>query len=110
MIPKKSRLFTDEVRRVFDGPEEVSSSDFFKTLIVFKDSGRARFAVVVPKKTSPKAVKRNALRRRAFSALSGFYTKTRPGLYVIIVKDRVIKLDALKISEELQKLLISKKR
>ena len=64
----------------------------------------ARIAVSVSKKISKKAVVRNKIRRRAYSALRGIIPSVRPGLYLVSAKPGAGELKSEELKSELKQL------
>ena len=76
MLPKKNRVDTKEVDKIFKDSKFLNSSSFsFKYL---KNKGREnKISFIVPKNVAKLAVKRNFLRRRGYSALQNLVKNLR---------------------------------
>lgn len=101
MVPRKNKLFASEVRRVFNSPDKILNSGLFKVLIVF-NSDKPKFAVVVPRSVTKKAVERNKIRRKIYTFLSEVYKKQKPNLYVIVVNKKIINIISNEIKKDLK--------
>lgn len=109
MLPKKKKLSSSEVRRVFNSSDKNHyHSSFFKVVFI-KEAENKLFAVSVPNKVVRKAVDRNRVRRRVFSFLEAYYENIKPGMYVIIVNIDITETDTDLMVEDLKKLLLKHK-
>ena len=72
------------------------------------NSPTPRFGVSVSKKVSKKAVVRNRIRKRTYSALKDLIVNVSPGLYLFIVKPKAKDLKGEVLERELRKLLTNK--
>jgi|SRR3989344_8769810 len=81
MISRASRLTKSQVTAVKTAGQTLKSNHF--TLVYTKSHDQAaHFGVIVSKKISPKAVTRNLLRRRFYTAAQGF---TKSSLSILII-------------------------
>ncbi len=108
MIPKKNKLSSVEVKVVFNSPDKIFYSDFFKVLFVFKSKSK-KFAVIVPKHITKKAVKRNTIKRKFFSVLSEVFKNTKDGFYVIIIKEPFLKTKRNEVLKNFNEILLKNK-
>lgn len=108
MIPSKNKLSSVEVKSVFNSPDKIFYSDIFKILFVFNSSSK-KFAVIVPKYITKKAVKRNAIRRKFFSVLSEVSKNTKNGFYVIIIQEPFLKTKKNEVIKRFKDILLKNK-
>lgn len=89
MLAKKHRLTREEFSKYFKTGKRINSP--IATLII---SHHPSFhgAVVVSKKVHKKAVKRNTIRRRAYSQLYNQFKNKKSGVYILIIKPNIMSL------------------
>ena len=92
MLPKKNKLSSEELRRVFESGYKSFKTDIF-TVLLLPDKEKLAFAVVVSNKVANKAHTRNLLKRKTFSVLKDLFEDFDKGLYVFIVKKNFEKED-----------------
>lgn len=80
MLSKRERISKSQFAEILKSRQFTNSPHF--TLRSVPGGGAAKFAVSVSKKVSKKAVIRNRVRRRAYSALP----EASPGLHLLIAK------------------------
>jgi len=107
MIQKEKRLTTEEVKGLFSIKKTLHSNYF--TLIYNQDMSGPKFAVIVSKKVSPKAVYRNKVRRYIYAEIAKIIAKKplKTGHFAINVKTNTRGVDTVLIKEDLA-LLLSK--
>jgi len=103
MLPKNRRI-SREIFKSFPGKKKFSESENF-SLLYSPNSTTVRFGVSVSKKISKKAVVRNKIRRRTYSALRDLVLKSNPGLYLFVAKVGAKDLKGDKLQEEITKLM-----
>ncbi len=102
MLPKQARLSRDAFTRYFASGVRYHSP----TLTVIYTPGPALLgAVVVSKKVSKSAVKRNTIRRRLYAALRTAATAGLTGAVIVVVKPPLATLPRVAQHEALQTLL-----
>ncbi|MFA6177751.1 MAG: ribonuclease P protein component [Candidatus Paceibacterota bacterium] len=84
MLPKKNRVNTKEVDKIFkEGRFLVSSSFTFK---YFKSANKGvKISFIAPKSVAKLAVKRNLLRRRGYTALAKYIDQFPAGLMGVFI-------------------------
>lgn len=102
MLAKQNRLSREEFTKYFKTGKRTNSPE--ATLIVSK-CDHFHGAVVVSKKVSKRAVKRNTLRRRVYSQLYSLYKKKKTGVYIVILKPKFINLTRLKQHQTIKELI-----
>jgi len=83
MLAKQNRLSRADFTKYFKTGKRINSPA--ATLIV-SPHDVFHGAVVVSKKVSKKAVRRNTLRRRAYAQLYTAYKNKKNGVYILIIK------------------------
>lgn len=101
MLPKKNRLNTSFFELVSKNGKRVDS--FYFSGICLKTVEKQGFSVVVSKKLSKTAPKRNAFRRRVYTALAQY--KNLPHSYILFPKKTAMSADFGAIIEDLRLLL-----
>ena len=106
MVPKKNKLSSLEVRRVFNSyPKRIKRGSFS---VIFLDSEhRKGFSVVISSKVAKKAVTRNLLRRCFFSVIEKMLDDFKNGMYVFIVERDIEKSDINAIEKDIKSILNS---
>jgi len=103
MLNKKERLTNKEFDRFFSLGKRYHS-DYFT--LIFNPHPTFHGAVVVGKKVSKKAVARNKIRRRVYSALYNVYQDNNlSGVYLILVKPMAAKVAYQDIKQVLSELI-----
>ncbi|MFZ2522018.1 MAG: ribonuclease P protein component [Minisyncoccia bacterium] len=106
MLPKKNRVSKMEFGEIFKGGKRYNSEHFLLYLAKNKDKLQ-KFSFSVSKKVCPKAVQRNKLRRRGYSAISKIVKSMidgNSGLFVI--KKNFSKMSFKALEEEITSLLL----
>ena len=103
MLPKKNRLDTKTVEKVFKVGAFVNSPSLTLRFLKNKENLETRISVVVPKSVAKKATERNVLRRRGYTALGGVLSKFPAGVIGVIVFKKPILL--LETKNEIETLL-----
>jgi ribonuclease P protein component len=94
MLPKNSRLTTQNVDEVFkNGRFAVSPSFTFKYIL--KNKGNTQISVIAPKSVAKLAVKRNSLRRKAYNSLRKNISIFPPLLGALVFKKGDIDTDTI---------------
>lgn len=109
MLPAIHRLPLRTSRVQVESIAKPFHSSFF-TILRAKQDSRAdqpsRFAVIVSKKISKHAVKRNLLRRQISSAITEFIPELNPGFdTIILIKRTLLEATYLQIKDELKAIL-----
>ena len=102
MLAKKNRLNRDEFSKYFKTGKRTHSP--VATLIV-SPHDTFHGAVVVSKKVSKKAVKRNTLRRRAYAQLYNRFKKQNTGVYILVLKPPIANLTRQEQHQKLAELI-----
>jgi ribonuclease P protein component len=102
MLSKRERISRSQFAEIMKSRQFANSPHF--TLRSVSVGNIAKFAVSVSKKVSKKAVVRNRIRRRAYSALP----KASPGLHLLIAKPGAEQVKGEVLRDELA--LLFKKR
>lgn len=103
MLKKVHKLNTSEFKEVFNFGKTIKNPLF---IIKYKKGQKnfARFAVVVSKKISKKAVQRNVLKRRFFAALKELYPIFPVSDYIFILNLEVKDLQYKDLLENLKQI------
>lgn len=103
MLKKAHKLNTSEFKEVFNFGKTIKNPLF---IIKYKKSKKpfARFAVVVSKKISKKAVDRNLLKRRVYSAIQEVYTTFSVFDYIFILSSEVKDIQYKDLLENLKQI------
>ncbi|MEA3399561.1 MAG: ribonuclease P protein component [Patescibacteria group bacterium] len=80
MLPKKKRINRNEFKALMKNGQ-VLTSPFF--VFRYINKGNFKIACVVPKAVNKKAVKRNKLKRKAYSSLLNFSVKEGQGIFFL---------------------------
>ncbi len=107
MLDKKRRIKSELFKKAQKYSAKTFHSDNF-TLKVAKnpEKSESKFAFVVSGKVSSKAVDRNRLKRRGFSALRGFSDNVRhPLILIFYVKKSALNLKFSQFKDEIVELL-----
>jgi len=102
MLPKKNRIDTKTVEKVFKTGVFVNSPSLTLRFLKDKEGPHPRISVIVPKSVAKKANERNLLRRRGYLALGGILDTFPIGFYGVIVFKKTIPL--LEIKNEIKTL------
>lgn len=103
MLPSSRRVPRALFKEIIEGGKYSNAQHF--SLKSARGGGKpARIAVSVSKKVSKKAVVRNKIRRRAYSALSALISRIDPGLYLVSAKPGAEKLGRKELEGELKQL------
>ncbi|MFH1472852.1 MAG: ribonuclease P protein component [bacterium] len=105
MLPKSKRIPRKLFKQILKNKRHFNSNHF--SLVIFPNSSTARFGVSVAKKVSKKAVTRNKIRRRVYSAIRNFITEIKPGLYLVVVKPNTKDVKGVILEKELKSLVVS---
>ena len=90
MLPSSKRLTIPLFKNVIDKGKIFHSPIFIARLV--KVDGTSRFSLAVPKKIAKKAVDRNRIRRRVYSALQSLHSRLPSGIHgVFIIKSAILK-------------------
>ena len=98
MLPKHSRLTKETIERHLLKARRIKTPLFVFAYTSISGASRAQISVSVSKKVVPKAVLRNKLRRRAYSALAPLLSalpKTTAALVSYTSKDTTITISQL---------------
>ncbi|MDP3962817.1 MAG: ribonuclease P protein component [bacterium] len=105
MLPSSKRLTTALFKKTIDNGRSAHSQLFILKLI--KEGGPSRFSVSVSKKVAKKAVERNKIRRRAYSAISSFYPAIKHGIHgVVIAKNPAAKASLEEIISDIKSFFV----
>ena len=104
MLPKNRRISRQLLKTIVSQRRHFGSQNFS---LQIAPSDKAQFAVTVSKKVSKKAVIRNKIRRRTYSAIEKFIAKVKPNLYLIVAKPGAQNLKGEELKRELQALFVS---
>ena len=102
MLPKSKRIPRKLFKPLLESKKYFNSKNF--SLRTASSVGETRIAVSVSKKVSKKAVIRNKVRRRAYSAVSKFIPNLSKNLFLLIAKPGVEKISYEDIKDELGEL------
>ena len=108
MLPLKNRLPLRTNRRSVEATAVASRSTYFTFLVSkIKNSDQpSRFAVILSKKISNLAVKRNLIRRQILSSIQDNLKQIKPGFDAIILpKKAIIEADYHQIKADVESLL-----
>ncbi|MFA5792025.1 MAG: ribonuclease P protein component [Candidatus Paceibacterota bacterium] len=84
MLPKKNRVNTKEVEKIFKEGKFINSPNLtFKFVLTNREERRISF--IAPKNIAKLAVKRNFLRRRGYSVLKKYFSDFPLGLIGVFV-------------------------
>ncbi len=88
MLKKAYKLNTSEFKEVFNFGKTIQTPI---GLVKYKKGDKLfpRFAVVVSKKISKKAVERNLFKRRVFASIQELYQDFSPSDYIIILNSSI---------------------
>jgi ribonuclease P protein component len=107
MLPKEKRIsrkiFNEIIKNPLNRPFFNNSSHFSLRITVI-DESKSLAAVSVSKKIARKAVERNLIRRRVYSALKGIIPNLKPGLYLVVAKAGAREIKGEKLRAELKEL------
>lgn len=92
------------MRIFFNSPKKKINSLLFIIYYSYSKKNK-KFAVVVPRSVSSKAVERNLLKRRLFNILLKIEKEIKPGNYVFVVNSKIKKISKEIILKETQKIL-----
>lgn len=84
MLPQKNRISRRSFDDVFTKGQFFGGEYLSGKVLNFDNNSESRFSCVVPKKSLKRAVDRNKLRRRVYSALSPLLSKIKPGFAIIL--------------------------
>lgn len=104
MLKHENRLNNEKLIRALMNKGERYSSPFFLCKYFKKEEGVARFAIVVSKKVSKKAVERNRIKRRLSEAFRLNIDSFSPIDGVVFGSGRVLEADFSVIEKEISKL------
>ncbi|MDO8659395.1 MAG: ribonuclease P protein component [Candidatus Parcubacteria bacterium] len=106
MLPKKTRVNTREIDRIFkDGKFITSPSLTFKFILNYTSTSTpSRISFIAPKSIAKLAVKRNLLRRRGYRALAKYIDQFPLGLIGAFVFKKMEE-DISIIENEIEKIL-----
>lgn len=99
MLPKGKRLTRSDFKLLNLEKTFYHSPHF--TLRLSRSAKGVKVGVSVSKKISKKAVVRNKIRRRAYSALREIFKEIKPGMYLLIARSGVEKTKGDSLREEL---------
>lgn len=99
MIKARDRLDSHSVKEVFEKGKRRSGKNFSVSFI--SSSGRSGFAVTVSKKIAPKAVVRNKIRRRIYSALREARDFLPRARIVIVPKKSILEISFEDLKKEI---------
>ena len=85
MLPKKNRVDTKGVKRVFLAGKFINSPLVSFKYVLENNRLPSRISVVAPKTVAKRAVDRNSLRRRGYQALKKYLNKFPIGLVGVLV-------------------------
>ena len=103
MLPKKNRLDTKTVEKVFKMGTFINSQSLTLRFLKEKENLQIHISVVAPKSVAKRATERNLLRRRGYIALNGTISKFPPGFTGVLVFKKPIPL--LEVKNEIEILL-----
>ena len=103
MLPKKNRADKKAVEKIFKQGKFINSPSLTFKFILTQHSA-PRISFVVPKKVAKKAVERNLLRRRGYSALEKFFNKLPAGLLGVFIFSKN-KVSTQILEEEIKSIL-----
>lgn len=109
MLPRERRIPRKLWKSIIEAPKEQSkyySSDNFSLKATPSLDSKVRLAVSVSKKVSKKAVVRNRVRRRAYSASAPLLSLIKPNLYLISAKPGSEKSQGENLKKEIESLFL----
>ncbi len=106
MLPKEKRLNKALFKKVIDKGKSLNSKVFIVRFV--KDNSLLKFAVSVSKKVSKKAVIRNKIRRRVYTAINSFKTliSKENGNVLFIVKSDILELKTEDIKPYIKEIFV----
>ena len=104
MLPKKNRVDTKTVEKIFKGSRFLSSPNLSFKFILTGGSAMPRISFLAPKNISKKAVDRNLLRRRGYSALEKSINRFPLGITGVFIFKKY-QDDVLILENEIQGIL-----
>lgn len=104
MLPKAYRL-TRELFTPLLSSRKFRNSPHFTLLSAPSEDNRVHIGVSVSKKVSKKAVERNTVRRRVYSALKDHTKSIEPSLYLFVAKKGAQSVRGEALAKELGTLL-----
>ena len=111
MLPKKHRLKKGRLLdMVFRKGRVVSNTFFLVRILPPRNMGVFRVCIVVSKKTEPKAVGRNTLRRRIYAILKNHLAALPSASVVILTKKDAADADFQTLEKQIKPLLLRKKQ
>lgn len=85
MLPKKNRVNTKEVEKIFKEGRFLNSPNLTFKYILTKDSANPRISFIAPKSVAKLAVKRNFLRRKGYNVLKKYINSFPTGILGVFV-------------------------
>ena len=107
MLPKSSRIPRALFKSLLES-RQYFNSEHFSLRVASSDT--VRVAVSVSKKISKKAVIRNKIRRRVYSAFRNIISTLKPGLYLIVAKPKAQKVKGKELEEFYECMLTIEKK
>jgi len=104
MLPKYRRIPRRLFKPLLESRKYFNSEHFSLRVIPSKE---VRIAVSVSKKIYKKAVVRNKVRRRVYSAMRDLISSLRVGLYLVVAKHGSEKTKGKELKNELKSLIVS---
>lgn len=102
MLAKKNRNPRSQIDSILRQGRKVSSPYFFLICKTSNSLNNPQISVTVSKKTAPKAVDRNKLRRQIYNSVRFFIKKIKPSTaMVFIVKKEAKELSFQSLSDEI---------
>jgi len=101
----KSKRISRKLFKPLLGSRKYFNSEHFSLRVA--PSEETRVAVSVSKKISKKAVVRNKVRRRVYSAMRDLVSSLRVGLYLVVAKHGSEKIMGKELENELKLLVVS---
>lgn len=85
MLPKKNRVDTKTVEKIFKTGKSLSSPSLTFRFILDKNSNIPRISFIVPKSAAKLAIRRNFLRRHGYTALEKHIQNFPAGLLGVFI-------------------------
>ena len=104
MLPKKNRVNTKEVEKIFKMGRFLNSSSLTFKFILNNNSAVPRISFVAPKSVAKLAVKRNFLRRKGYDVLKKYINSFPTGILGVFIFKKY-QDDAIILENEIKSIL-----
>jgi ribonuclease P protein component len=103
MLPKKSRIDTKLIEKIFKTGTFVGSGALGLKYFLDNTNTPPRVSFVVPKKIEKRAVRRNYLKRRGYLILEKYFNEIPNGFFGVFIFNKTI--TTIEIENEIKKIL-----